>query len=286
MNPQESLVPRQQSELDEELADVRQQIKTVRRSRRLLVIGFCAATLIFAGSVVIAYVARGTKVGNGWIGGATFIGILWCIASIAIGVNLFQAQDSYDYTGAGLWALRIRVEQILAQKRELAIGNVKGLTATHSRYRESLPELVARYRGQANGYKRVNDLVQSYIIVVSLAISAITALFGSSGHVRIGIVATTLTVAIASSMGSFFKLHARSSQLQKTADQIETEFRAVELGIGDYKGLPMPEALQLFVEKVEGVRSEHMIRQRQLDQPSDLRHIDQSSIAIDRTAQS
>jgi hypothetical protein len=86
-------------------------------------------------------------------------------------------------------------------------------------------------------------------------------------------------------LGSLFKLRQRTSQLQKTADEIELQFRAVELAVGNYKGLTHVDALQLFVENVETIRSEHMTRQRQLDQPSDLRYIDHSSMITDRPIQ-
>jgi hypothetical protein len=66
--------------------------------------------------------------------------------------------------------------------------------------------------------------------------------------------------------------------MQKTADLIEIEFRAVEFGIGDYSDLTPDEALKQFVEKVEKIRAEHMIKKRQLDQPADVRFVDASSV--------
>jgi hypothetical protein len=83
-------------------------------------------------------------------------------------------------------------------------------------------------------------------------------------------------------MGSFFRLRERGSQLQKTADLIEIEFRAVELGIKDYSGQKKMDALRIFVERVEELQSENMTRQRQLNEPADLRHLDSSSITFDR----
>src|SRR5262249_61867858 len=116
----------------------------------------------------------------------------------------------------------------------------------------------------------------------SLVTSAITGLIGTSSEVRVWTVFLTLGVATASSMGAFFSLRERGSQLQKTADLIEIEFRAVELGINDYAGQKKMDALRMFVEKVEKLRTEHMARQRQLNEPADLRHLDTSSITFDR----
>jgi hypothetical protein len=66
--------------------------------------------------------------------------------------------------------------------------------------------------------------------------------------------------------------------MQKTADLMEIEFRAAEFGIGDYEELKPEEVLRKFVQTVERIRTEHMTQKRQLDQPSDVRFVDSSSI--------
>jgi hypothetical protein len=67
--------------------------------------------------------------------------------------------------------------------------------------------------------------------------------------------------------------------MQKAADLIEIELRAVEFGIGEYEASGSSEAtLKRFVEQVERIRTEHMTQKRQLDHPSDVSFIDSSSI--------
>lgn len=278
----EDPLPRGTREIDDEIDQAHQKLKDIIRRRRLIFLACAAGALI---ELVLAIMGiRSRSLNSGW-GGSALLGaflVIPGIAAVGIGVSGDADNEEFDIARASVVKKRMQLQQLAMERRELLVGNVGGQTAIFARYREAMPELVARYRNQANRYRASNNILQAFVIVASLATSAVTGLLGSSAEVRAGIVGLTLAIAIASSMGSFFRLRERGAQLQKTADLIEIEFRGVELGINDYQNLKRSEALRLFVKKVENLRSEHMTRQRQLDQPADLRYIDPSSISIDR----
>jgi hypothetical protein len=281
MPADEALLPRARGEIDNDLAKARQDLKDTRRRRTLAIAVYCAAVMIEAFLIIMGVLT--SKQGGGWsttAGVAGFI-LFFATAFFLTGLTL-DTGDQFDISRATLIKKRTTVEQLIIERRESLIGKVRGRTAVYARYREAMPDLVTHYRNQANKYRLFNNALQTFVIIASLAASAVAGLLGATPGERVFIVAITLATAIASSMGSFFRLRERASQLQKTADLIEIEFRAVELGIDDYDVPDRTEALRIFVTKVEKLRSEHMMRQRQLDQPADLRYIDVSSISIDR----
>ena len=149
----------------------------------------------------------------------------------------------------------------------------------YERYKESLPDLVERYRLVANHYRRIYNSLQAFVVIGALSASTLAGAFYSMKWARWAAVILSSAVGISSAIGSHFKLNERSSEMRKAADLIEIELRAVEFGIGDYEVSGGSEAvLKRFVEKVERIRTEHMTQKRQLNQPSDVSFIDSSSI--------
>lgn len=61
--------------------------------------------------------------------------------------------------------------------------------------------------------------------------------------------------------------------LRQTADAIEHEYNAAELGIRRYKNLSDEERLTLLAEEVEWLREEQSKREQQLEQPPEVRSI-------------
>lgn len=280
MPTDDALLPRPRGDIDDDLSQAQRDLKDFRRKRRLAFGVYAFALMIEAFLIVMGVLT--SKRGAGWSTAAVLGGILLFTGTFGFGAGLTAADDDIDISRATLIKRQTKVEQLIIERRESLIGNVRGRTAVYARYREAMPDLVAHYRNQANKYRLSNNVLQAFVIVASLAASAVAGLLGATAGERVFIVTITLATAVASSMGSFFRLHERASQLQKTADLIEVEFRAVELGIDDYDIPDKTEALRIFVKKVEKLRSEHMMRQRQLDQPADLRYVDVSSISIDR----
>jgi len=171
------------------------------------------------------------------------------------------------------------LERLKAKRREQRRGRGRSKTAMYERYKESLPDLVERYRLVANHYRRIYNSLQAFVVIGALSASTLAGAFYSMKWARWAAVILSSAVGISSAIGSHFKLNERSSEMRKAADLIEIELRAVEFGIGDYEVSGGSEAvLKRFVEKVERIRTEHMTQKRQLNQPSDVSFIDSSSI--------
>ncbi|RCV54710.1 hypothetical protein DEF23_15395 [Marinitenerispora sediminis] len=83
----------------------------------------------------------------------------------------------------------------------------------------------------------------------------------------------TFLVGISSGFMGYFKYKERSFYLQQTADAIESEWEAVEIGVGRYKHIDNEEGrLAEFVEEVHRLKSEQKKRQQNLEQPPESRN--------------
>ena len=82
----------------------------------------------------------------------------------------------------------------------------------------------------------------------------------------------TFIIGISSGFMGYFKYKERSFYLQQTADAIEVEWEAVDVGVGRYKDIDDEEkSLALFVDEVHRLKSEQKKRQQSLEQPPELR---------------
>jgi hypothetical protein len=279
----EDPLPRDARAIDEEIEEARQELRNIIRRRRLIFLAYGAVLAIEA--IFIFFAAITDDPHQDWVSIAVPYGLFVMLpasVSLGVGVSAEANNQTFDIARASVIERSMDLQRLEIARRELLIGAAGGQAATYARYREAMPTLVARYRSQANRYRTAHNSLQAFVILASLGTSAITGLLEVSHSVRAWTVVLTLGIAVSSSMGAYFRLQERGSQLQKTADLIEIEFRAVELGIKDYCDLNRMEALRKFVEKVEELRSEHMTRQRQLNEPANLRHLDSSSVAFDR----
>ncbi len=109
------------------------------------------------------------------------------------------------------------------------------------------------------------------IIVGSIGASAITTASVSFMATRWISVGVTAAVGLAAGFTGYFKYHERSFNLQQTADAIEREYAAVDLRVGKYSNKNDKDAYSLFADTVEGLRDEQNKRQRQLDQPIEVK---------------
>ncbi|MGW6496799.1 DUF4231 domain-containing protein [Nonomuraea angiospora] len=174
----------------------------------------------------------------------------------------------------------LRMRQKILDLKHLRRERIAQITNTprtkHFRYKESLVDLVGYYKLLGNRYRRIHNLLQLLTILGSVITSTLVAAAGDFAWGRwLGSIAA-LTLGVSAGVSNYFKLNEKSAALQKAADEIEEESRAVNLGIGEYKDMQDNEALALFVERVEKIRIEQAARKRDLDQLSDQISFDNS----------
>ncbi|WP_405426941.1 SLATT domain-containing protein [Micromonospora sp. NBC_00617] len=162
----------------------------------------------------------------------------------------------------------------LRDERKLVVASLEGdLKVRRVAYKEDAYSDIDQLRNESRRYRLVNNMFQGFLIIGSLAATGIAGISDRMTWDRWTILGLTFLVGTASGFMGYYKYKERSFYLQQTADAIEAEWEAVEVGVGRYKRIPT-EADQLaeFVEEVHRLKSEQKKRQQNLEQPPESRH--------------
>jgi Protein of unknown function (DUF4231) len=232
--------PRQHTALDDEIAEAEREVRRLKLWRSIMwgaIIGWLVVEICLILIAVITHYKN--WVPAPWIWGIGVpIGVLICV----VGPLAIEGGENNPFARSRYIAAVTQLDRLRIKKRERSIGRPKNKQTMFERYKESMPELVERYRIVANHYRRIYNSLQAFIIIGALSASTLAGAFESVKWARWAAVGLTAAVGISSAIGSHFKLSERSTEMQKTADLIEVEFRAVEFGIGDYDELTHDEA--------------------------------------------
>jgi hypothetical protein len=168
------------------------------------------------------------------------------------------------------------LELQLARQREnrkfLAADADTPIAIRRISYKDDAYTDINKFRTESTRYRRVNNMLQAVLIIGALAATGTSALTASVPDIRWVTLGMTFIVGIASGFMGYFKYKERSFYLQQTADAIESEWEAVEVGIGRYENFPTEEErLAEFVAEVHRLKSEQKKRQQNLEQP-EVRH--------------
>jgi hypothetical protein len=169
------------------------------------------------------------------------------------------------------------LELDLARKRDtrkLVVASAEVATKVRRvTYKEDAYADVETLRSESRSYRRVNNVLQGILIVGSLVATGVSSLVASDAGALWWVTPTiTLIVGISSGFMGYYKYKERSFYLQQTADAIESEWEAVEVGVGRYKNIKgEEERLAEFVEEVHRLKSEQKKRQQNLEQPPEAR---------------
>lgn len=162
----------------------------------------------------------------------------------------------------------------LRDERKLVVARVDGdLKVRRVAYKEDAYSDIDKLRLESNRYRRVNNTFQGFLIIGSLGATGIAGISDRMTWDRWTILGVTFLVGVASGFMGYFKYKERSFYLQQTADAIEAEWEAVEVGVGRYKRIASEsEQLAEFVEEVHRLKSEQKKRQQNLEQPPESRN--------------
>lgn len=166
--------------------------------------------------------------------------------------------------------------QLLRQRdarKELAARADTPITVRRIAYKDDAYSDIDKFRAESARYRSVNNALQSVLIIGSLAATGSAALTAEVPDIRWATIGITFLVGIASGFIGYFKYKERSFYLQQTADAIESEWEAVEVGVGRYKNIEEEgKRLAEFVEEVHRLKSEQKKRQQNLEQPPESRN--------------
>ena len=168
------------------------------------------------------------------------------------------------------------IELIISQikdARKLLLANAGvSISVRRITYKEDAYSEVDQFRSESRRFRSVHNILQGVVIIGSLGATGMAGLVVQVPEVRWAILAVTFFVGVASGFMGYFKYKERSFYLQQTADAVESEWEAVEIGVGRYKHIDKEEdQLAEFVAEVHRLKSEQKKRQQNLEQPPETR---------------
>lgn len=202
----------------------------------------------------------------------------WLIGLSIVGLVIYIF--CFGFFGAEMltssWKHRGEIAELKSKQQLLQELWIQGLSIQQyaSYYQKILvPQIIEDFQRES-GVNRVTHLItQMTIIIASLLVTGLTSGLDTKLGWHILWLAPVLSfiVSLFTSITAFFKFRERSFHMQQTADSIEQEKTALELGIGRYKHMinRPDEAFAEFAERIEYLREEQRKRQQQLEQSSD-----------------
>jgi len=140
-------------------------------------------------------------------------------------------------------------------------------------YREDAYADIGQFRAESRSYRSVNNLLQGIVIIGALAATGASGLTAAFPNVRWITLGVTFAVGISSGFMGYFKYKERSFYLQQTADAMESESDAFQVGVGRYKRITdEEEALAEYVDEVHRLKAEQKKREQNLEQPPEARN--------------
>jgi hypothetical protein len=254
--------------LIDDLLELRSKISAteqlVARSRLInswfKVLVIAAPTVLIAAWIASYFVADVINLEAAW----TLVGWLCALALITAGILLWagQANDWFNPRKHELQLDRLYDQQALQFDAERL-----GLPVRQEIYRGAMTREVFALRGRGDRYRAVNNTFQSLIIVGSLATTTVASLSPVEGPLKWLAVTFSVTVGLAAGFTGFFKYRERAFYLRQTADDIEEQLNAYNLGLTPYDRGSAGERIGELAVRVEAIRVAQQRREQQLDQP-------------------
>jgi hypothetical protein len=256
-----------------------------RRRRRMSILSYALGLTLLLALYVVFWLP--------WISGSTFIAIGvpgflaagWCcIAAVKLaqkpgGGPKTVIEGEVDRRGEPIERRRTEgeIELLIATTRDTRKLRVADGTFDQQTrrliYKDEAYSEIERLRNDSKKYRNVNNILQGTLIVGSIGATAASGVSSGDSPIHWVVLGVTLTVGVSSGFMGYYKYKERSFYLQQTADAIEHEWEAFEVGVGRYKYCDTEEiALKEFVEEVHRLKSEQRKRQQNLEQPPDTRN--------------
>ncbi|SRR6266487_3499891 len=142
-------------------------------------------------------------------------------------------------------------------------------------YEDDIPQIIKEYREQSNFYRNLHNFFQWIIIIGSVIVTSttgatiVTDTIAKSQLFKWIAAFFSILVSISAGATGYYKFKEKGNNLQEAADDIEREYKSLNLNIGDYKGKSNEEVLIIFAEKTDSRIMEQKKKQQLLEQPSD-----------------
>lgn len=134
-------------------------------------------------------------------------------------------------------------------------------------FRGAMLRTVGATRKRGDRYRTVHNAFQSVIIIGSLATTTVASLNPDDGALKWIAVGLSFSVGIAAGFTGYFKYRERAFYLRQTADDIEEQLNAYELGLPPYDIGTESDRIAILTSRTEAIRVAQQRREQQLDQP-------------------
>ncbi|WKG06117.1 DUF4231 domain-containing protein [Mycolicibacterium sp. HK-90] len=269
MKPEGIPSPPEVRGIDQGIQDLEESHGELLLRWRWAIAGICSAVVVAGCCISLAVVFAGEF--------APPLIFFACVGvAVAVSVCLgYALENRMERIG-----IRRELHRQKLTRSEILAGRVKRSVGPYARYKEHLPSLAEHYKIRAQRYRRMFVGLQLIVIVGSLSASAVAALSVSADTKYVSVV-VSLMVAVAASCSLTFRLRERGDSLQRTANDIEREYRAAELQIGDYDtDSDEKHRLRQLVERIEALRAEQATIERSLEAPPDIQQSPTSGLGI------
>jgi hypothetical protein len=198
------------------------------------------------------------------------------IAAVAVAVGVVgMGLRTLTRRRKALGDLRLDLAQLREAERDARSRMPAGSTRLLWAYHSDVLTTIDEYRNNARSYRRIHNRFQTMIIIGSLMTTAISTAAVKYGSLEWAAVGVSFCVGVSAGMTGYFKFRERSMNLQQAADDLEQEYKAVELGISPYRKIEgenkEEERLVEFAERAEHIKDQQRKREQQLEQPPETR---------------
>jgi hypothetical protein len=258
--------------LDHSIRQVENALKAARRRKKLSNLSLIFGPVLAVALYAVAWLP--------WVSRTTLLAIYIPTVPIAVGFGVasfyLKTHPGGPKAEQGQRPREDELELELALRRDtrkalLAHAEVP-IKVRRLSYREDAQTDIEQFRTESRGYRRVNNVLQGIVIIGSLAATGTSGVAAALNNVRWATLGITFVVGISSGFMGYFKYKERSFYLQQTADAIESESDAFEVGVGRYKRIKDEEdSLAEFVDEVHRLKAEQKKREQNLEQPPESR---------------
>ncbi|MEU7117092.1 SLATT domain-containing protein [Streptomyces zaomyceticus] len=250
------------------MADLRRRI----RNRRLQVLGLYGTPSLLVFSFLSWFATKNifwlNKDMPGSAHGAFLAVSLFLVGAFVLQLVIEFSEDLWDWEDEGTSVSKLKLDLELAEERRIL--EARRLTPSaverQASYKERTPAEVGRLRKESRHYRRVNLWMQWLLFMSSAGIAAVTAWYDPPQPGKGALILLGFTITVITAANGYFKPRERAFNLQQTADNIEQNVTALDLGIAPYTQEDAVN-LELFATTVESMRVEQRRREQQLDQP-------------------
>ena len=247
-------------ENDREIDQSQTGLRGLKAAQRLRLIWLCAslASVGFLGWALLVGVWTHYR--------APFSVIGFIAVTISTAISAWQILKMRPQIGRSQYELSV----LQTNRLHLAAKETADPLEALRIYKVSALNDLEEYRRSARRSRRAANLLQWTIIVGSVTATSLTSADTGNGanlqSFRWIAAGVSAIVSVAAWLAGFFKFRERSFNQQQTADAIDKNYRAVELGIGEYNGLDERERLGKFAQQIEELKDEQRKRELQLEQ--------------------